>query len=685
MPALKGGDLRGDQFFVEIAKQPPFTKLHPDVAAFFKKYLSGEKVISFRGCSVVNTHFPPYPSRAFDRLAENFGLVGEAAAGRLYSVTLAVTNRCTFSCWHCYNAGRSQTDLPAGALCNLAAALEGMGAVMVTLTGGEPLLRGDLEKIARSFSDRTCLILGTTGEGLTRQRAAGLREAGVFGAGISLDSDEEKEHDLLRGRTGAFRIALDALAAARDAGLYPYVVAVARRELLERDRMIPFLRFAQRHGALEVHLLEPSLTGKLAGRLEVALPPSSRRAILDYQREVATDPGLPVLSSFTYLEGPDAFGCGAGLTHVYIDGSGEVCPCNLVPLSFGNIAERPLEKILERMRAHFQKPRSTCVGRILAPHIPGGELPTPPPVSEALCARTLPRQHGVPLFFSIRSQAHAQVGSEELRAAYDGVHQTYDGFWLAEAARPVDALIAEIRWNGEERVFEAGCGTGYATALLSRRAQSVVAADISPGMLREADRRLRREQVSNVRLVEADALNALKAEAPFDLIFSSWVLGYIPLDPFLASAAESLNPGGRLAVIVHREHSPREPLEIFAELVARDPAVLRKRVAFDFPRNAGHMREALAASGFVPEMLREGSITFRYPTSEEVLEHLLKSGAGTAFYEAIDPSRQHALRREFLRLLSERNAGRPVFEVVHDYVAATARLLPTGHCLAQAD
>jgi hypothetical protein len=97
------------------------------------------------------------------------------------------------------------------------------------------------------------------------------------------------------------------------------------------------------------------------------------------------------------------------------------------------------------------------------------------------------------------------------------------------------------------------------------------------------------------------------------------------------------------------------------------------------------MREALAASGFVPEILREGSITFRYPTSEEVLEHLLKSGAGTAFYEAIDPSRQHALRREFLRLLSERNAGRPVFEVVHDYVAATARLLATGHCLAQAD
>ena len=665
--------MRGDEFFVEIAARPPFTKLHPEIAAFLKDYLGGEKVIHFRGRSVVNTQFPPYPSPAFDRLAENFGLIGDAGAGRLYSVTLAVTNRCSFACWHCYNAGRSQEDLPLGILQRLAAVLQEMGVVMVTLTGGEPLLRNDLEEIARCFDARTCLIVGTTGDGLMPERAARLASAGVFGAGISLDSEDEAEHDQLRGRKGAFRIALAALGTARNAGLYPYVVAMATRQLLKRERFFSFLRFVREHGAFEVHLLEPSLTGNLAGRTDVALPASARRTIVEYQRQVAQDESLPILSSFTYLEGPDAFGCGAGLTHLYIDGSGEVCPCNLVPLSFGNIAGEPLQPILNRMRQHFRQPRTGCVGRVLAPQIPVGTLPAPPEVSDEICGRCLPRRHSVPRFFAVRTAATGEVGREELRAAYDGVHPHYDEFWLVEAAQPIHALVDAIPWRGGERVFEAGCGTGYATALLARRAGAVVAADISKGMQEEASRRLEREGVENARLIVADALEALKAEAPFDIIFSSWVLGYIPLAPFFAAAAAALTPGGRVAVVVHRENSPQVPLEIFAELVARDPSILQKRVAFDFPRGADHMQKELAAAGLEPEEMHEGTVVFRYDTAADVLEHLLKSGAGTAFYEAIDPARRDGLTREFMERLAARQAGRIPYEVAHDYVACIAR------------
>ena len=99
--------MRGDEFFEEIASRPPLTKLHPRVASFLKTYLAGEKVIPFGGLRVINTQFPPYPSRAFENLLDRF--LGDDA-GRLYSVTLAVTNRCRFRCWHCYNAGRSQEN-----------------------------------------------------------------------------------------------------------------------------------------------------------------------------------------------------------------------------------------------------------------------------------------------------------------------------------------------------------------------------------------------------------------------------------------------------------------------------------------------------------------------------------------------------------------------------------------------
>jgi hypothetical protein len=83
--------MRGDEFFAEVAHRPPFTKLHPQVAAFFKDYLANEKAVRFGGRFVVNTNFPPFPSRAFENLAEGFRSLGDAGQRRLFSVTLAVT------------------------------------------------------------------------------------------------------------------------------------------------------------------------------------------------------------------------------------------------------------------------------------------------------------------------------------------------------------------------------------------------------------------------------------------------------------------------------------------------------------------------------------------------------------------------------------------------------------------
>jgi len=156
-------------------------------------------------------------------------------------------------------------------------------------------------------------------------------------------------------------------------------------------------------------------------------------------------------------------------------------------------------------------------------------------------------------------------------------------------------------------------------------------------------------------------------------VFTSWVLGYIPLRPFFAAARQALRPGGYLAFIVHRENSPREPSEIFAELVAADPAVLEKRVAFDFPRHARHVEAELATAGFTVKELLEDQIAFQYQNAAVVLDHLLKSGAGTAFYEAITPARRADLTAQFLQRLEARHPAKSPFHVVHEYVLCLAQ------------
>jgi MoaA/NifB/PqqE/SkfB family radical SAM enzyme/SAM-dependent methyltransferase len=664
--------MKGDAFLQSVAALAPFNRMHPQVAAFFRDYLAGEKTVPFGGRTVLSTHFPPYPSRAFDRMVEQFNRIGDARERSLFSVTLAVTNRCRYRCWHCYNAGRSARDLPLPRLRELARQLQDLGAVKVTISGGEPLLRGDLEEIIASFDDRTSLVLNTTGDGLTRGRAEALEQAGLFAAGVSLDSPDPDEHDRLRGWPGAFRTALQAAHAAAEGGLYPYVIALATRELLERPRFGSLMALARDNGALEVHLLEPIPAGRSAGRADVLLREDERRRILDYQREIAADESMPILSTLAYLESAEFFGCGAGLTHLYVDGSGEVCPCNLVPLSFGNVEREPLQDILDRMGRFFQMPRPTCVARVLAAHVGTGPLPTPPDVSCGICERHLPREHGRPRFFRVR-EAQQEVGAAELRSAYDRIHGDYDEFWLTQAGGPIDDLIARLPLSGAERVFDAGCGTGYGTVRLAARLKApaqVLAADLSEGMLARARRRAASRGMEGIRFVAGDALDLLRSEGAFDLVFSSWALGYIPLKPFFAAASASLSGGGLLAFVVHRENSPRRPLEVLSRMVAEDPSVLERRVAFDFPRDADHVAQQVGAAGLRLEAAWEGKISFPCGMPEGIVEHLLKSGAGTAYHDAVVPARRGQLMAEFVRRLRE--AGGP-YDVVHEYVSCIAR------------
>ncbi len=668
--------MKGQTFLAQVLHESPFSRLHPKVAAFLKGYLDHEKVVTFRGKYMVNTNFPPYPSPAFDNMAAQFNVIGDVSARSLFSVTLAVTNRCPYNCWHCYNAGRVCRDVPLTVLREVVRQLCELNVVNVTLTGGEPLLRADLEEIAHAFSEKSFLNLNTTGSGLTPQRAESLRKNGLFSVGVSLDSTIPAEHDRLRGREGAHTTAVDALKTAAEAGLYPYIIAVATRQFLKRERFETFMRFAAACGAVEVHLLEPGAIGKLTGRTDVLLSPKERQQILAYQHEAAERDDLPILSSFTYIESPDAFGCGAGLTHLYIDGSGEVCPCNLVPLSFGNITREPLPQILDRMGEHFRKPRTCCAGKTLARHCGGDRLPLSPEASDAVCRQHLPKRHATPRFFQVRGAAQGDVGAEELKTAYDRIHGSYDAFWIVEAGKPVREIVDRLPLRGRQRVFEAGCGTGFATVMLAERLGArgeIVAADLSKGMLAVARAHARSAGLTNVRFVAGDALELLSAAGQFDTIFSSWVLGYIPLAPFFGRARGALAPGGRLAFVVHKENSPKEPLDIFWDIVADDPSVLEKRVAFDFPRDRDHLRNALLEAGLTPERLWAGQITFRYGTPEKVLEHLLKSGAGTAFYDAVDPARRKALEQRFLDTLRARHTGATGYPVVHEYISCIAR------------
>ena len=120
-----------------------------------------------------------------------------------------LTKRCNLACAHCYiSAGSWHTaddELSTDqCLRILDEILEVNPNPMLILTGGEPLLRDDLETLAeRASSGGATVVVGTNGTRLTGERIDSLLEAGVKGVAVSIDSLRPEYHDRYTRRLSA--------------------------------------------------------------------------------------------------------------------------------------------------------------------------------------------------------------------------------------------------------------------------------------------------------------------------------------------------------------------------------------------------------------------------------------------------------------------------------------------------
>jgi len=110
------------------------------------------------------------------------------------------------------------------------------------------------------------------------------------------------------------------------------------------------------------------------------------------------------------------------------------------------------------------------------------------------------------------------------------------------------AVLDRLPLSGDERVLDAGCGSGRVTeALLERLPRGrVVALDASPAMLEEARRRLARFG-DRVEFVEADLGLPLPVEGTVDAVLSTATFHWVPdHDALFRNLAAVIRPGGRL-------------------------------------------------------------------------------------------------------------------------------------------
>ena len=146
---------------------------------------------------------------------------------------LSITPRCNLNCFYCRpgacppNQGMHAVKdlLTAAEFGRIARASATLGIRKIRLTGGEPLMRPDLEEIIRlirEIPEIEDLSMSTNGHGLA-ERAATLQQAGLMRVNLSLDSLQEERYRKITGG-GILDQVLSAIDACLAVGLMPVKV-----------------------------------------------------------------------------------------------------------------------------------------------------------------------------------------------------------------------------------------------------------------------------------------------------------------------------------------------------------------------------------------------------------------------------------------------------------------------------
>src|SRR6185312_6507611 len=247
----------------------------------------------------------------------------------LRDLRVSVTDRCNFRCVYCMPKevfGRDYRFLDRRELLSfeeieqLARAFTAHGVEKIRITGGEPLVRRDLERLIEQLAaiDGLDLTLTTNGS-LLPQKAKALRDAGLRRVTVSLDSLDDEVFKAMNDVDFPVERVVDGIDAAAAIGLPVKVNMVVKRGVNE-DSVLPMARLFRERGHI-LRFIEYMDVGHSNGwRLDDVVPAAEIVAAID--AELPVEPAEPnyrgeVARRWRYRDGGGEIGVIASVTQPF--------------------------------------------------------------------------------------------------------------------------------------------------------------------------------------------------------------------------------------------------------------------------------------------------------------------------------------------------------------------------------
>lgn len=268
------------------------------------------------------------------------------------------TKRCNLYCKHCY---RDSDEFPQENELTLEEGKKLIDEIYKTgkfriliFSGGEPLLRGDLEDLTFHAKSKGLIpVLGTNGTLMTSDRAKSLKASGVSAVGVSLDSVYASDHDRFRQRPDAFQKAIEGIKNAREEGMRVQINPTITKNNVGQLEDLIKLSIELDAGAMHPFFLVEAGRGKCI--TENALSNEEYFKALEtvlnlqtkYDIELKPTCAPQFMSLAKKWDIPMRFsrGCLAGISYCCILPNGKVHVCPYLPIEAGNVREKPFDEI----------------------------------------------------------------------------------------------------------------------------------------------------------------------------------------------------------------------------------------------------------------------------------------------------------------------------------------------------
>ena len=273
---------------------------------------------------------------------------------RVVKVMINLTYRCECDCDYCWCGSYEKKPEQELSFLELKEIINHIAAypsllVLVSFIGGEPLLREDIYDLVRHAAKKGLFVeVETNGISLTEPNVSRLKKAGLNHMFVKIEGANRDKHDSLSKVKGCFEKAVRGIKLCHKEGISTSIFTNALKEKVKNGELPKIIRLAKELKVTSMRIIYPTLSGKWIVAEDQRLSSEEEEAV-----SFLLEPGFVYLESTrSYRKGARRFCAALEKNFFHISCYGEVQLCPFVPISFGNIRQKSLDKIVSTMLEH---------------------------------------------------------------------------------------------------------------------------------------------------------------------------------------------------------------------------------------------------------------------------------------------------------------------------------------------